>query len=140
MMFAVVRLSTTNFLISIIRIYDTWAISNYIQIKLALLCRTAPIPVKTKDAVERPPPTFQLPSRAPQAQENPFSGPEFVALARIFSGSVQIGQRLFVLGPKFDGSKVSFTASFNTLVHVIASPQLEVVTVVNLIRNTKRSE
>ncbi|CAH8486849.1 unnamed protein product [Dicrocoelium dendriticum] len=31
---------------------------------------------------------------------------EFVALARIFSGSIYPGQRLFVLGPKFDGSKV----------------------------------
>lgn len=31
---------------------------------------------------------------------------EFVALARVFSGTVFPGQRLFVLGPKFDGSKV----------------------------------
>ncbi len=34
-------------------------------------------------------------------------GTEFVALSRIYSGQVHIGQRLFVLGPKFDGSKVS---------------------------------
>lgn len=31
---------------------------------------------------------------------------EFIALARVFSGRVYVGQRLFVLGPKFDGSKV----------------------------------
>ncbi|VDD74777.1 unnamed protein product [Mesocestoides corti] len=29
---------------------------------------------------------------------------EFIALSRIYSGRVKIGQRLFVLGPKFDGS------------------------------------
>ncbi|VDL24334.1 unnamed protein product [Hymenolepis diminuta] len=31
---------------------------------------------------------------------------EFVALSRIYSGRVRLGQRLFVLGPKFDGSNV----------------------------------
>lgn len=31
---------------------------------------------------------------------------EFVALSRIYSGRVKVGMRLFVLGPKFDGSNV----------------------------------
>nr|CDS32512.1 elongation factor Tu GTP binding [Hymenolepis microstoma] len=31
---------------------------------------------------------------------------EFIALSRIYSGRVRLGQRLFVLGPKFDGSNV----------------------------------
>ncbi|KAH9282629.1 Ribosome assembly protein 1 [Echinococcus granulosus] len=37
---------------------------------------------------------------------SPFSDTEFVALSRIYSGRVKIGQRLFVLGPKFDGSNI----------------------------------
>uniref|UniRef100_A0A0V0J896 Elongation factor EFG domain-containing protein n=1 Tax=Schistocephalus solidus TaxID=70667 RepID=A0A0V0J896_SCHSO len=49
---------------------------------------------------------FALFSRPPTMPENPFVTTEFVALSRIYSGRVYIGQRLFVLGPKFDGSKV----------------------------------
>lgn len=45
--------------------------------------------------------------RSPLLAANPFADVEFVALARIFSGRVFPGQRLFVLGPKFDGRKVS---------------------------------
>ncbi|TPP64495.1 hypothetical protein FGIG_11749 [Fasciola gigantica] len=44
--------------------------------------------------------------RSPLLAANPFADVEFVALARIFSGRVFPGQRLFVLGPKFDGRKV----------------------------------
>uniref|UniRef100_A0A183B2L8 Capsid protein n=1 Tax=Echinostoma caproni TaxID=27848 RepID=A0A183B2L8_9TREM len=44
--------------------------------------------------------------RSPLLSTNPFADVEFVALARIFSGRVYPGQRLFVLGPKFDGRKV----------------------------------
>ncbi|KAA3674177.1 ribosome assembly protein 1 [Paragonimus westermani] len=44
--------------------------------------------------------------RAPLSATNPLTDVEFVALARVFSGSVYAGQRLFVLGPKFNGSKV----------------------------------
>ncbi|KAF8568244.1 hypothetical protein P879_06258 [Paragonimus westermani] len=44
--------------------------------------------------------------RSPLSATNPLTDVEFVALARVFSGSVYAGQRLFVLGPKFNGSKV----------------------------------
>ncbi|KAF6775239.1 hypothetical protein AHF37_05615 [Paragonimus kellicotti] len=44
--------------------------------------------------------------RSPLLVTNPLTDVEFVALARVFSGSVYAGQRLFVLGPKFNGSKV----------------------------------
>uniref|UniRef100_A0A0R3WLW5 Tr-type G domain-containing protein n=1 Tax=Hydatigena taeniaeformis TaxID=6205 RepID=A0A0R3WLW5_HYDTA len=37
---------------------------------------------------------------------SPFSDTEFVALSRIYSGRVKDGQRIFVLGPKFDGSNI----------------------------------
>ncbi|KAL5964746.1 Elongation factor-like GTPase 1 [Taenia solium] len=37
---------------------------------------------------------------------SPLSDTEFVALSRIYSGRVKVGQRLFVLGPKFDGSNI----------------------------------
>ncbi|CAL8076767.1 unnamed protein product [Calicophoron daubneyi] len=46
------------------------------------------------------------PFRSPMVSTNPFSDVEFIALARVFSGSVYPGQKLFVLGPKFDGSKI----------------------------------
>ncbi|KAL7064516.1 hypothetical protein AAHC03_04652 [Spirometra sp. Aus1] len=49
---------------------------------------------------------FALLNRPPAMPENPLANTEFVALSRIYSGRVRVGQRLFVLGPKFDGSKV----------------------------------
>ncbi|CAH8555182.1 unnamed protein product [Heterobilharzia americana] len=44
--------------------------------------------------------------RSPLLSCNPFVDTVFVALARVFSGSIYRGQKLFVLGPKFDGRKV----------------------------------
>ncbi|CAH8850598.1 unnamed protein product [Trichobilharzia szidati] len=44
--------------------------------------------------------------RSPLVSCNPFADTDFVALARVFSGTVYPGQKLFVLGPKFDGRKV----------------------------------
>ncbi|CAH8505678.1 unnamed protein product [Schistosoma turkestanicum] len=44
--------------------------------------------------------------RSPLLLCNPFVDTDFIALARVFSGSVYAGQKLFVLGPKFDGRKV----------------------------------
>ncbi|VEL14635.1 unnamed protein product [Protopolystoma xenopodis] len=57
-----------------------------------------------------PPSTLPIastpPHRSPMVQQNPFGDADFIALARIFSGRVNVGQKLFVLGPKFDGNKV----------------------------------
>ncbi|KAH8876609.1 Elongation factor-like GTPase 1 [Schistosoma japonicum] len=48
----------------------------------------------------------QINIRSPLLFCNPFADTDFIALARVFSGSVYPGQKLFVLGPKFDGRRV----------------------------------
>ncbi|CAH8541654.1 unnamed protein product [Schistosoma intercalatum] len=48
----------------------------------------------------------QINLRSPLLLCNPFTDTDFIALARVFSGSVYPGQKLFVLGPKFNGRKV----------------------------------
>ncbi|XP_018645394.1 similar to elongation factor Tu GTP binding domain containing 1 isoform 6-related [Schistosoma mansoni] len=48
----------------------------------------------------------QINLRSPLLLCNPFTDTDFIALARVFSGSVYPGQKLFVLGPKFNGRKL----------------------------------
>ncbi|KAL3308967.1 Elongation factor-like GTPase 1 [Cichlidogyrus casuarinus] len=55
---------------------------------------------------EATPSSTQEAPTEPMTTQNPFASAEFVALARIFSGACYVGRRVFVLGPKFDGSRL----------------------------------